>query len=242
MKNKTDLESCKTVAKLFLELDIIADPTFGEMIVHHPFFNSPMSIDRKGNLCSFMDNHDALIEAKEKMKSKINKVEKFQDFSMILNKPYLLAFLKYTHFYLSKEDLSKFLSEAWTRMEFPNNDSTLTKTEAISLFKQCDPTHMMDDSELTAYERLPEKIKVYRGVKKNLDYKALSWTLDKDVAKWFSLRFTDKGIVYEAEIKKEDVFAVFMNRGEQEIVLNYKKLENVRSLIQSKRQKDDLMR
>lgn len=180
MKDKTDLESCKTVAESFLELDIVTDPVFGEMLLHHPFFCSPVFIDEKDNMCNFIEDHEALNKAKAQVKSSIDKVEEFQDFSMILQKPYLLAFLKYTHFYLSREDLSRFLSDAWT--------------------------------------------------------------LNKDVAKWFSLRFSDEGVVYKAEIKKEDVFAVFLNRGEQEIVLNYKKLENVRTLKQDRRRQNDLMR
>lgn len=242
MKDKTDLESCKTVARSFLELDIVTDPVFGEMILHHPFFSSPVFIDEKDNLCNFMKDYEALNKAKAQVKSRIDEVEGFQDFSMILQKPYLLAFLKYTHFYLSREDLSRYLCDAWTRMEFPNYDDTLAKTELINLFKQCDPTIMMDDSELMGYERLPDKFKVYRGVKKNQDHKALSWTLNKDVAKWFSLRFSDEGVVYKAEIKKEDVFAVFLNRGEQEIVLNYKKLQNIRTLKQSRSRQNNRMR
>lgn len=242
MKDKTDLESCKTVAESFLELDIVTDPVFGEMLLHHPFFSSPVFIDEKDNLCNLMEDHEALNKAKAQVKSRIDKVEEFQDFSMILQKPYLLVFLKYTHFYISKEDLSKYLADAWMRMEFPNHDDTLTKTELINLFKQSDPSFMMDDKELIGYERLPDKFKVYRGVKKNQDHKALSWTLNKDVAKWFSLRFSDEGVVYKAEIKKEDVFAVFLNRGEQEIVLNYKKLENVRALKQDRKRQNDLTR
>lgn len=242
MKDKTDLESCKTVARIFLELDIVTDSIFGEMRLHHPFFCSPVFIDEKDNLCNIMEDHETLNKAKAQIKSNIDKVEVFQDFSMILQKPYLLVFLKYTHFYISKEDLSKYLADAWMRMEFPNHDDTLTKTELINLFKQSDPSFMMDDKELIGYERLPDKFKVYRGVKKNQDYKALSWTLNKDVAKWFSLRFSDEGVVYKAEIKKEDVFAVFLNRGEQEIVLNYKKLENVRALKQDRRRQNDLTR
>ena len=242
MKDKTDLESCKTVAESFLELDIVTDPVFGEMLLHHPFFSSPVFIDEKDNLCNLMEDHEGLNKAKAQVKSRIDKVEEFQDFSMILQKPYLLVFLKYTHFYLSKEDLSKYLADAWMRMEFPNHDDTLTKTELINLFKQSDPAFMMEDKELIGYERLPDKFKVYRGVKKNQDHKALSWTLNKDVAKWFSLRFSDEGVVYTAEIKKEDVFAVFLNRGELEIVLNYKKLENVRALKQDRRRQNDLTR
>lgn len=242
MKDKTDLESCKTVVESFLEFDIVTDPIFGEMLLHHPFFCSPVFIDEKDNLCNIMEDHETLNKAKAQIKSNIDKVEVFQDFSMILQKPYLLVFLKYTHFYISKEDLSKYLADAWMRMEFPNHDDTLTKTELINLFKQSDPSFMMDDKELIGYERLPDKFKVYRGVKKNQDYKALSWTLNKDVAKWFSLRFSDEGVVYKAEIKKEDVFAVFLNRGEQEIVLNYKKLENVRALKQDRKRQNDLTR
>lgn len=238
----TDLESCKAIAESFLELDLVPDPKFGDLMIHHPYFSSPVTMDSNGNLCSIVDDPHILAEAKQQIKERIKNVKSYQDFSQILNKPYLLAFLKYTQSYISKEDLSRFLSETWERVEFPNFDATLTKSQAVILFRKCDPEVMMDENELLTFENLPDKINVYRGVKKGLDHKALSWTLNKDVAKWFSLRFSDEGVVYKAEIKKEDVFAVFLNRGEQEIVLNYKKLENVRALKQDRRRQNDLTR
>ena len=241
MQKATDMESCKRIAKVFLDMDIESDPYYGDFIIHHPYFSSSIVMNMSGDLCNIIKDPSALVLAKQQFRERIDKANSYQYFLEILNKPYLLAFLKYTHSYLSIEDLSEYLSEAWQRVEFPNHDATFTKPQALTLFRQCDPSIMMDEEEQQMLKDRPDRFSVYRCVKKGYGHKGLSWTLSKDVAEWFSLRFSDHGMVYKAEIQKEDVFAVFLNRGEQEIVLNYKKLEKVRALKQSRRH-DDLMR
>ena len=50
--------------------------------------------------------------------------------------------------------------------------------------------------------------------------RALSWTLNYDTAEWFSKRFGEDGTVYEAQIPKEHIYALFNGRNESEIILN----------------------
>lgn len=59
----------------------------------------------------------------------------------------------------------------------------------------------MNEGELNIYSTLPNKVTIYRGIQGNKYYKALSWTLSKDKARWFSKRFTNNGTLFKAEIE-----------------------------------------
>ena len=85
----------------------------------------------------------------------------------------------------------------------------------------------MSKDELEAYNKLDDLIDVYRGVKPGAKVKALSWTTDKKVAKWFADRYEKNGKVYKAVIDKKDVLAYFLNRNEYEVVVNYNKLKHI---------------
>lgn len=73
-------------------------------------------------------------------------------------------------------------------------------------------------------------IKIYRGCEKKEALKGLSWTISKDTAIFFAERIGNKGQVYSAEINKENVLAYFNSRGEQEVVVDYKFLKNIKQV------------
>ena len=148
---------------------------------------------------------------------------------MMLNKTYGLTFLKYAKQYLSTEDLTAILADAWMRSENPNMDANVTKSELVSMFEKADKTMIMTDEERKRLSEFGETVTVYRGVTpyNARNVKALSWTVDKKKAEWFAHRFGENGTVYTARIKKADVLAFFMGRNESEIVLNPKKLEQI---------------
>ena len=128
---------------------------------------------------------------------------------MLINKPYRLAFLKFGQSYLSQEDFSVILADAWISTENPNSYPDLTRRELVAMFKSADAMEMMSEEERETLNRLGEEFTVYRGVtpynEKNI--RALSWTTDYDKAKWFAERFGENGTVYEARIRKEHIFA-----------------------------------
>ena len=51
--------------------------------------------------------------------------------------------------------------------------------------------------------------------------------LDRDTAEWFAHRFGEDGTVYEAQIAKAHILAVFLGRTEWEVVVDPKYLEQV---------------
>ena len=61
---------------------------------------------------------------------------------------------------------------------------------------------------------------VYRGV---TSYNAenvevLSWTLNREAAEWFAHRRGENGAVYEAQVEKGNIYAVFLGRNEEEVL------------------------
>ena len=78
-------------------------------------------------------------------------------------------------------------------------------------------------------EELDDTVTVYRGVTSyNADnIKALSWTLDYKTAEWFAHRFDEDGTVYEAQIPKQHIYALFNGRGESEVIVDPKHLTDI---------------
>ena len=97
------------------------------------------------------------------------------------------------------------------------------------MFKSADPKALMEDEEYEQLQELDDTLTVYRGVTSyNADnVKALSWTLNKEKAEWFAHRFNDDGTVYEAQIDKKHIFAVFNGRNESEVVLDPQYLTDI---------------
>lgn len=232
---KTNLEGVKKIAKLFVDLPIECNNKFG--IIQHPFISNrfvPKILEPEdvGKVIPFYDvsNEEDLNKVRSMLKKVIDTTKDYQHFSIIVNKPYLLTFFKYTKDFLSNEDYSEFLSTVWTYTEYPNNDTNVTTRELVSYFKKSDKNILMSNDELEAYNKLDDLVTVYRGVKPGAKVKALSWTTDKKVAKWFADRYEKNGKVYMAVIDKKDVLAYFLGRNEYEVVVDYDKLEDIKEV------------
>lgn len=231
----TNLKRVKKVAKQLVDLPIECDNKFG--IIQHPFISNrfvPKILEPEdvGKVIPYYDVYDEkdLKEVRSMLKKTIDMTRDYQHFSIIVNKPYLLTFFKYTKDFLSNEDYSKFLSIAWTYTEYPNSDANVSTRELIYYFKKADKNILMSKDELEAYNKLDSVIDVYRGVKPGAKVRALSWTTDKKVARWFADRYEKNGKVYKGIIYKQDIFAYFLNRNEYEVVINHSKLIKVKEI------------
>lgn len=106
------------------------------------------------------------------------------------------------------------------------------------------PRLMMSKNEKELFNKLPQIIKIYRGVCVALNFKKIeeahrellignSWTLDYEKASWFSKNHApkfhqaakSKKIILSYEIDKKDVIAYFKERNEEEIFVDYKKIK-----------------
>lgn len=108
-------------------------------------------------------------------------------------------------------------------------DVNVSKAKLLSLFKQADPTVLMEQDEYVQFKMLDDPVTVYRGVTTHnaKNVKALSWTLSRETAEWFANRFGEKGTVYEAQIDKKHIFAVFNRRNESKVILDPQYLTDI---------------
>ena len=120
---------------------------------------------------------------------------------------------------VSDEDYWELLGSIWGDSE--NIWQNLTKWKRLLRSKRPHRARFMEEDR-EKLKDLPQQLKVYRGCIRGKNEKGLSWTLDKDRAKWFSNRLrqkTQNACVLEKEIPKSKVFAYLTRRGESEIVI-----------------------
>lgn len=232
MQAKTNLEQVKEIARVLLMTEINKTP-YSPTIVQHPFTSyGYVAISKKGELepVNITENEENLQAWRFFMEKQFDNADSVYQIYMLINKPYALTFLKYVKPYLSKADFSKILADAWTQSENPNSDENVNKRELLSMFRQAEPRELMTESELREYDELEEIVTIYRRVTsynaKNI--KAISWTVDGKVAEWFSHRFNENGTVYEAEIEKKYIFALFNRRNESEVIVDFNFLTNIK--------------
>lgn len=232
MKKETDLDSIKSTARTFLYLDINETP-YGAMLVQHPFTNSGLVClqnDKGHEFVNLLEDDNALVRWRDLMKDRIQECENVYQLYLLVNKPYRIAFLKYTVDFMSRDDMSQILADIWIGTELPNLDPNMSKAKLVSLFKKANPNELMNEDELRIFNQLADTVTIYRGVTSyNADnIKALSWTLDYDKAEWFANRFGEEdGTVYEAEIEKAHILAYFNRRNESEVIVDPKHLIDI---------------
>lgn len=222
----TNLTQVKKTAQLLLRVEVHKTP-FSPAIVQHPFASSGFVVPPGTNeLIDITANAENLKKWQDCMDKAIANAKNVYAIYAMVNKPYALTFLKFVKDNLSAEDMAVILADAWINSECPNMDVDVSKAELVEMFKQADKAHLMTEDERKLLAKLGDTVTVYRGLTsynaKNI--RALSWTTDRKKAEWFAHRFSEKGTVYTAQIKKANILAVFMSRGESEIVLNPKAL------------------
>lgn len=230
MHNQTNLDGLKKLAHLFLYFE--PEPTDVGLFIKHPFTDSPfipVKTETGYDVSNILEDAEAFRNWKSQMRDIINDVETPGQIAMLLTKSYKFAFLKYAMEYMSQDDFSEYLADAWVSCEMPNRDPNFTKHQLVGLFKKANPQKLMTEKEYEKFNNFDNEITIYRGVTpyNNDEVKALSWTLDKEKAKWFAHRFNQNGTVYEANINKTDVYAYFESRNESEVIVDPRGLLNI---------------
>jgi len=211
--------------------DIYETP-YSPMIVKHPFTDTGASAipDGKGGVEMIdLTEDDAQFKWRQSMTRQIDKADSAYAIYMMVTKPYALTFLKFAMSHLSREDMSQILASAWTRSEAPHQYVNVTVNQLLRMFKQADPTCLMEQDEYIQFKTLADTVTVYRGVTSHnsKSVKALSWTLNRETAEWFAHRFRENGTVYEAQIPKAHIYALFNCRNESEVIVDPKFLTNI---------------
>lgn len=233
MKKETDLGGVKAIAKTLL-MTAVSQTPYSPMLVQHPFTSSGLVALPTEKYEGFRPiditlNNENLQRWQHSVSKIIDETENPYHIYLLLNPPYALTFLKLASPYLSRKDFSEILASAWINCEAPHNDPDLSKADLLSMFKSADPKALMEDDEYEQLQKMDDTLTVYRGVTSyNADnIKALFWTLNKEKAEWFAHRFNEDGMVYEAQIDKEHIYAVFNGRNESEVVLDPQYLTDI---------------
>ena len=176
------------------------------------------------------NEYDGSVSAElQGLEEDIDKIDDVFGCVNILRQSYYLTFLKFAKESLSLTDFSMLLGRFWTEEENPNGDVNVPVSLSARWFKSTDKQALMYDDEYKTYKDLPETFTVYRGVTPGRNPDGMSWTRDLSKADWFSRRFGD-GYVLEGIANKKDVLAFFSRRGEEEVVIEAKKVKNKKEL------------
>jgi hypothetical protein len=215
----------KELYKSFLNMPM--DPTNVLPFVQHPIFETCTLYDEEGLFDALQDK-----ERYKKFKNILKKdIDECDNLSSIVNrvkKSYRLTYISFLWDYgVDRKICGNLLSEQWTSIETLTYDVNVKPRKVLSIIKNADKEHFMDEKELEIYNNLPDELTIYRGCRTKGGVKACSWTLSKEQAKWFANRFTQNGYVFMAKIKKQDVIAYKGDRNEKEIVADYTKLYDV---------------
>ena len=218
---------CKELARC-----IVQNP-WGPMIKHHflnTFYRSEPHIKDEEN--GKWNEH---LRLKKRHNEDFLAKNDFDSAAWSIEKPWRIKWLNENkELIVSKVGLSiyyQIISDVFVGFDNPHRD----KNEILELaYFGGNPRLMMNEEELSEFEKLPVSIKVWRGVAANrsrneFEFLGNSWTLDYEQAFWFTDRkgFAQKEypLVYGLTINKEDVLSYFSRGNESEILIDYTKID-----------------
>lgn len=200
--------------------------------IHHPFFNS-IFIPYKDEFIDIRKDTSKFKNCVNELKEHIKSENSVSDIMLHITQPYQLLFFSLIEDYLDEQTFATLLKECYTKTEFPNCDVNVPVEDIREMFKTANKTLLMDADEVEIFNKLDNELTIYRGFYSNEYYDALSWTLDYDKAHFFARRFNNtKGSIFQANIKKDDIYAYFECRNEKEIIVDYTKLYNITKKVQ----------
>lgn len=225
-KNTDNLNMIKEIAINLLEIPVTEKNSDRLGFVYHPFISSTI-VPYNNEFIEIFKEKNKFNEYIEDFKKCIKEETNVYKLILLLNKPYRLFFLSLIQEELDEETFANLLKKCYTETEFPNHDANVSVEELRDMFEKCNKDFLMENDEKATLESLADEITIYRGFYSNKYYNALSWTFEKKTACFFAKRFSEKGSIYQATIKKEDIYAYFNCRNEQEIIVDYDKLYNI---------------
>lgn len=226
MRKETDLAEVKNILKDFLHMPV-EETEYSPIVVQHPIFESGFSY--VNDAMTDITTPEGFAAVAKQVEKDIDRIDDALGCVNILRRSYYLTFLKFAKESLSLTDFSILLGKFWTEEENPNGDVNVPVSLSARWFKSADKQALMDEDEYEIYESLPETFTVYRGVTPGRNPDGMSWTRDLGKADWFSRRYGE-GYVLEGVANKKDVLAFFSRRGEEEVVIEAKKVKNKKEL------------
>lgn len=233
MRKKTNLEEVKKVA-LCLAYVEIGETAFSPVVVQHPILESAIvMLNGRDTLVNILEDKDGYAEYMKQLEKRISDCVNPYEVYCIFRSSYKLTFIRFAMDYLSVDDMSRLLADAWVVEENPNQDVNVSVAMVTRWFRKANKRLLMTEEDYAVYESLQPEIVVYRGVGVGRNPKGLSWTMSFENAKWFAGRFNNdikKGYVQKATVRKENILAYFNTRNEDEIVANIKSMKNIEKI------------
>jgi hypothetical protein len=190
--------------------------------VRHPLLYSVPHFDEMNSYINKAYQHK--LQATEKAL----KAGYFNEYVWLHERPYRLkAFSHIMHEIGKPEEYWPLLSNIWIDSENIWEEQKLWKV--VLLYTMGDRNLFMTKEERSFLKKLPEKVTVYRGHKKN-NKTGLSWTLSREKALWFANRLNGEGFVAHKTVSKSEIFAYLNRRDEDEVllVLSWGKVEKIK--------------
>mgnify|MGYP000581494708 CR=1 FL=1 len=218
---KEQLEKVREIALLYLHIPI--EKTSSELVVSHPFTNSNIVASQNMRFLDLYVPSERQVW-EEQMEEQIKK-SSLKGIYMLLDKRYFFSFLNHTEKYLDAKMMAKVLACRWQQLEYISNNTVASTHKILKWFRFADKKELMDEEEYQKFLNLPEKITIYRGVSGyNRRYKkAVSWTLNRELAEWFAERWeNDEQEVWEVTVPKECILCYFQY--EDEVIVDLTKI------------------
>lgn len=164
------------------------------------------------------------IEHMEELHKKCIETKDYDRLFIYIDKPYRFYWYEKLFDDIPDENKYEIFLDIYSGSEYGFNTLDRDFIEEIFKYKK-EPTNIPCEDDI---------LTIYRGeASMSTSYKeAFSWTLDKDVARWFANRFNSgKAVVYKANVKKEDILEYLDDRNEAEVLVFPEKLFNVEKIV-----------
>lgn len=229
MNQDEKLSIAKDLAIIFLNLPVEKTDLY-PIVVQHPFYENGVLMDENG-MFEILAEPERFEKIKEQMKECILNRTNINSIVLLIRKSYRLTYIYYLHKEgLSIKDCGNILAPHWTTIETLTYDVNVKLSDILRYIKAADKNVLMDKDDLKKWESLPDEVTIYRGCKSKTGYKACSWSLDEDKARWFAERWNGTPYTFKAKVKKEDVIAYLSDRDEAEAIVNYNKLYDIEQI------------
>lgn len=212
--------------------------------ITHPFFSARLFAtavpDGEVALYKAMDNPEEFEKVKAELvnaaRAALSEAKNPQNIFAFILDQYQMQFMKETAEFLSPSDCSRALrtiASSVTDLGLSPSEHAQYKADILDLFEgSFVQQDFMLNIEKEYYDALPDIVTVYHGVnEENGDYEISDifyWTTEIEQlvpTENFGVHESDEGIVYEAKIRKEDIYAYLVL--DDTVFLNPDKLFNI---------------
>jgi hypothetical protein len=124
------------------------------------------------------------------------------------------------------------LRRVWTSGKMQSPLAIFPRRDVLSWFNSASPLTLMNDDERAHLASLANFVEAWRGGRGSTlrqAAQALSWTFDRQRARWFADRWRPRypALIVGALFPRDAVVAYFAENGEREVVVNWRRARNL---------------